>query len=391
MKTVSHVPLIVALILPTAVGNDEKKTTDQSEPAVLFEAVYKGEYFANLKGGINTHNAAAYRGLLDLTATIDTERIGFWRGGTFFICAQKGHGDSIAEDHTGDLQVLSNIDADDFTQISEYWYKHSFLEGRFECKVGKQDANADFCFSAYGADFINSSFGFCPNKPLPTFPDPGLGAVLFWEPDGLFSVRAGVYDGESNGGTSGFDTTFDGKGGSFSIIEWAVKPQFIREGILPGYWGLGFWTHSARVEEITADPGRRIFPGNQGCYLIADQSLLKENEDPDDDQGLGTFLQLSLTPGDRNEISLYYGGGLSYKGLVPDRCEDIAGIGVASARLGRGRRETGPGAHETAIELFYKAKICSRFQVQPDIQYIVNPGGGTHNALAAGLRFEISF
>ena len=77
-------------------------------------------------------------------------------------------------------------------------------------------------------------------------------------------------------------------------------------------------------------------------------------------------------------------GGIVYKGLIPGRDEDVLGAGVAWAKLNRS------GAlQETAVELFYKARITPWMSLQPDVQYIASPSGIHRDALAVGLRFEV--
>jgi porin len=48
---------------------------------------------------------------------------------------------------------------------------------------------------------------------------------------------------------------------------------------------------------------------------------------------------------------------------------------------------------EVAIELSYRAQITPWLALQPDLQYIVNPGfdGSVDDALAIGVRAEIAF
>ena len=55
------------------------------------------------------------------------------------------------------------------------------------------------------------------------------------------------------------------------------------------------------------------------------------------------------------------------------------------------RAATGAEGHETAIELTYRARITDGLEVQPDIQYIVNPGTdpALDNALVFGIRIEL--
>ncbi|MDX1929248.1 MAG: carbohydrate porin [Pirellulaceae bacterium] len=47
------------------------------------------------------------------------------------------------------------------------------------------------------------------------------------------------------------------------------------------------------------------------------------------------------------------------------------------------------GRQETAIEVFYKYRFSPYFTVQPDLQFISQPGGIYDDALLAGLRFEL--
>ena len=48
-------------------------------------------------------------------------------------------------------------------------------------------------------------------------------------------------------------------------------------------------------------------------------------------------------------------------------------------------------SHETAIELFYKAQLSPWMMLQPDLQFIANPGGDGRDAFVFGLRMELLF
>jgi len=375
-----------------ATGNWSGVRSELESRGIGFEIVYTGEVFSNLRGGLSTDEATEYRGNLDVMIFGDTEALGLWRGGTFLVYGQSGHGNGITDDHVGDLQVLSNIDAHDFTQVSEYWYEHLLWQDKLRLKVGKQDSNADFAASDYGADFINSSFGFAPTIPLPTFPDAALGLSVFGDPVEWLGAGAGIYDGDSRGGTWGGDTAFDGEGGQFSIAEIFVRPLVGSEVLGRGRYSVGLWYHSQNVDAITAGPPDRTFSHNHGLYLVVDQPLVSEGAAEERaGQGLGAFLQLSWAPGDRNEVARYYGGGFSYRGIFTDRDDDLMGLGVASARLGRRFRDVNDASHETAVEMFYKTQLTASISAQPDLQWIVNPGGNGRNAFVGGVRFEIVF
>ncbi|MEZ6115010.1 MAG: carbohydrate porin [Pirellulaceae bacterium] len=267
--------------------------------SVAVECVYTGEYFHLARGGINTNNASRYRGNLDVTMTFDAEKILGIEGGSLFVYFEDGHGIGITNDFLGDFQTISNIDAGDLTQVSEYWWLQQFGENAW-CKLGKQDGNADFCASDLSGDFINSSFGLIPNVPIPTFPDPGVGFAGFWQTTEKLGIGSGVYDGSPDGRKWGWSGL--GNEGYFWVTEVVgICSQ------LDLTWRWGNWWHTAETDVISAGaPASR--DGNHGWYVIFDQILFREAED--DQQGLGLFGQYGTAPADRNEVSDYYGIGL---------------------------------------------------------------------------------
>ena len=69
---------------------------------------------------------------------------------------------------------------------------------------------------------------------------------------------------------------------------------------------------------------------------------------------------------------------------------DVVGLGATYVHFS----PRGPFTEEfeLAIEGFYKWQITPWFNLQPDLQYIINPGGrGLANACVATLRVELDF
>ena len=159
------------------------------------EYVYTGDVFTNAHGGINTQHATDYRGNFDLVLTLDLDVLNCWPGGTFLVYGHNGHGRGITEGHVGDYQVLSNIDAENFMQVSEYWWERTLLEDALVVRLGKQDVNSEFASLDVAGDFIGSSFGYHPNIPMPTFPNPSMAAVALVRMTDSTTVAAGVWDG----------------------------------------------------------------------------------------------------------------------------------------------------------------------------------------------------
>jgi len=362
------------------------------ERGLSFELVYTAEWLANTRGGITTHHARKYRGDVSLFLEFDTARAGLWDDGSFFAHIQNQHGEGITEDYVGDFQILSNIDADDFTQVSEIWYRHDFLNGRLWTKLGKQEANADFACTEFGCEFIASSPGFSPTIPLVTYPDPDWGMMWGAQPADWFSTHVGVYQGRPDGGRS-IKSTVDNLYGPMIMVEPAVH---YRAADRAGHFRVGAWWNGDRFDEFDrSDPDPGTKGESHGWYVTWDQEIWSENgaeesAEPDCTEGIGLFGQYGWAPPDRSEALHYFGGGVAWTGALPGRDADILGVGLFQVEFSR---EAGfaRGA-ERAIELFYRLELCEHFTIKPDLQFITNPGGGVlDDALVAGVRAEFVF
>jgi porin len=352
-----------------------------ADHGIEFELIATGEYMNNFDGGIDQGDD--FRWDTSLTISLDTEAAGWWENGEFFMHLQAQGGDGITENYVGDFQVLSNIDADDYDQISEFWYKHSFLNERLTLKGGKLEANEDFAFVEFGGEFLNSSAGFSPTIPLVTYPDPDWGVVLGMQINDYFSLNIGIYQARVNGSRS-IGNTLDSLYGPMFMVE----PSFHYElGGKPGAFRAGAWWNGDDAESLDG----MDTDDTSGIYFTWDQLLYAENaDDEEDEQGLGIFGQLGFSDEKYYEAKAYYGAGVQWTGPCDNRDSDIVGIGIFHVKLsdeGGFDEDT-----ETVFELFYKLQCTPWFSIKPEIQFITNPGGTDNDdALVGGFRTEISF
>jgi porin len=353
------------------------------------QLTYRSEAFHSFN--LVPDNDTRYRGLVDLYINLDTGQSGLWPDGEFFIYGQNGHGKGFVVNPAGDDLPISNIDARDFTQISQFGFQQSMLGGKAQIRLGKQDVNDIFDVNEFGGNFIFPAFTLIPTVPMPTFPAPALGTSLFVEPADWLSLGIGIYDGAPKIESLGFDTTFDGKGGYFSIIETAWKPGFGAQNRYTGNYRLGLWHHSGEFGSTGDESDSDTFSDNYGFYLMFDQLVLKEQHPGDDDQGLGVFFQFGWAPSDRNPVWKYVGTGFSYKGLLGGREHDTLCVGLNYSWLVDGNPEGDSRTHLANIEVFYIVELTSWLSLQPDIQYYDNPGENGTAGFAAGLRWIFRF
>ncbi len=382
----------------TPEDSDEDVSAEEGPPATLFgerwhtlgpfsaEYLYTGEVFNNARGGKSTKGATRYRGNLDLTLKFDTELADWWQGGEFSVYMQQNHGRTLTQDFVGDGQYYSSIDTglvQDFTQLGEYWYRHSFADDLLIVKMGRQDANENFAFADLGGDFINSSFITLANIPMPTWPYQTLGVSALYQPSSQVRWGGGVYDQGADHGQWWSNTT---SRGLFFIGQMDYQPFADDDDALLTLIRVGGWcTGSDTVSLI----GPSSFDNNYGFFTTIDQMLLVEQDDAE--QGLGTFLQFSWAPPDRNQLDISYGGGLVYRGLLPGHDSDTLGLGFTLIDFSSAVSGATGQTNENAVELFYKARIREWMSIQPDMQYIARPSGIGRDALVTGLRCEITF
>ena len=362
---------------------------DLDDAGILFEANTTADWSKVLRGGLNTEGST-FRHLTNVNLTLDTQRLIGWDGGTVFINFQNHSGPNGSDD-TGDAQGYSNIDSDGRTEIAELWFEQVTPDGLWRIKVGKVEANAEFAYADYAGEFINSSMGFSPTIfMLPTYPDPAMSVNVFVYPSDTLYAGVGLYDGSANEGVltgpNGPKTFFKNPADLFLIAETGIRwetdnlPGRIAVG---GWWDTGTFTH---FDNTSTDQ-------TGGFYLVLDQLLSKENPDlPDDEQGIGMFLQYGYADKNVSLIEHHVGGGLAWTGPIAGRDDDVLGVGVTLVRF-----TDAPGAGlaedcETEFELFYKAQVLPWASVKPDLQYITNPGGnGVDDALVGTVRIEMVF
>lgn len=354
-------------------------------PGVDVSATYAQDYFRDIDGGLKRGGGAP--GRIDLSATIDGRAWGGSTDNVFYMDLLDTFGSSISG-QVGDLQGLDNNEAYNTFKVFGAWYQHDFGNSGFSTRLGLQDYNALFDVIDAAGVFINSSFGLEPTisqLPVSTFPTTTLGAVLRWRsPRGLY-LMGGVYDGKPGlaGHPAGTHIDLRSGDGILAALETGVSGG----QRYPYKLAVGGWYRTSHYTDPAGQPQDR----NHGLYVIGQQRLLGGEHTP----AVDAFLQFGSAQEDRNQIDRYIGVGFNVTGLVPQRPDDILGLGMARVHIGSSYRRNNPGSTdtETAVELTYQASISKRLMIQPDVQYIIDPGAqhGVANAWVVGARARLSW
>ena len=127
--------------------------------------------------------------------------------------------------------------------------------------------------------------------------------------------------------------------------------------------------------------------GNYGFYVLAEQTVYLESAGGS--QGLTLWASATLAPDeDINTFPYFLSGGMLYEGLIPGRDRDVAAFGAAYGSLSP---ELEGQDFEIALEWTYVYQLFPWLALQPDVQWIINPGGtgDTPNALVAGVQISL--
>ncbi len=373
---------VIGILLTVSVSSliiAQEQDTPQNNDPVEFSFAISGDLARNFTGGIERSNA--YLGNVDITATINTERAKLWKGGTFFVYLLNNHGTSISQ-HVGDIQGVDNIEADAHSRLYEIWYKQSF--NKLAITVGQHDLNSEFCMTEYGGLFVHSSFGIQPdisgNIPIPIFPVATLGVIVNYQIGNNMSLLTGIYDGDpgtQSENPNSLNWNFTRDEGTTNIVEIQYHKE--SNNSLIANYKIGAWSH-------TADKLR-------GIYAIMDRKIFSEKNDSK--QGLGMFAQIGIVPKSGSHLDSYASVGFHYAGIFTD--DDSFGIACNRAYLTEGyeieANSTPEVLGESTIELTYHAQIGKYLSLQPDLQYVMHPGGTAelNNAFLGILRIVAQF
>lgn len=409
----------------TLLGDPTGTRTRLAAHGLSFGLNEQAEVIGNATGG--TRRGAVFEGLLSMSVGLDTEKAGLWPGGIFNASAYQVHGRGLSLNNLGNNgNTVSGIEALRGTLLFELWFEQYTFDKSLSVRVGQFGVDQEFMITQYGGLFINHTFGWptLPSADLPSggsaFPVAALGVRARYAPRSDTSVLLAVLNGDPAGPGPGIPQTRDSSGTAFRLKDGVFvvgEVQYARNSAdnasgLPGTYKLGAWYDSQpfpdqRTNSLgasLADPTNglgavttgRSRRNNWSVYATADQLIYCPPGAKD--QGIGVFTRLMGAPGDRNLVNFYVDAGVTWKGAIPGRDSDTAGLAFGLARtsdtasqLDSDARRLSGGTypvrrHESVLELTYQVQMAPWWQVQPTAQYVFNINGGVPNPVSPAKR-----
>jgi len=456
-----YLAILLLAWLPVASAQQDKKT-DEDKPAdpdtgestveektlgilpnplakhgVKFAATYIGELLSNVSGGLK--QGTMYEGRLNLAVDVDLQKLAGLDQLTLHANMFQIHGDGLSRANLQNFLVVSGIEALPSTRLYEAYFEKKWGNSVVSLKAGQLSADSEFFNTKYTDVLTNASMGWpaITSVDLPSGgPSPPLAAVgarLLVNVGDNLSVLGGIFDGNQAGPGPGDPQQRDRYGINFRVNDpplalgqiqysWNNKkgdPNPAGSFKLGGWRSYGpfsdlrFASNGVSLASPESSGTPAILSGDFGLWAVFEQKLYRVPKS--DDRGIGIFGRVSSSPTNSSLIDFYADAGIEFIGLSEARPNDKFGIAAGYAHVSHRaqaldadfRALIGSSWPKRSFEgLFtavYQYEVRGGWTVQPNLQYIVHPGGGAtdplganpghllRNALVLGMRTTLKF
>ncbi|MFZ4116081.1 MAG: carbohydrate porin [Chthoniobacterales bacterium] len=401
---------------------------------IEFSTTYTSDIAGNPVGG-KIPGGFTYADNFTFACLVETEKLFGWHGGYFRISTLQRDGISLSQKNIGNFYRVQQL-ADGHTfKWYELSYQQDFFKDRVSLKFGRLGINNDFDVSPLYWLYMNHAIdsttrGFAIDGKLPTYPNAVWGSRLKVNLTSTTAVRLGVYQ-MTNPSINGLNWDFYPSNGTLLLGQYSWSPEFCKPTHLPsepettqsiyvnntqkpaaeksvkkpvelaklkgleGHYWMGSYYSSWEYRQLNTPINA---PNSYGFYWHADQMVYRPN--PISDAGLVLWSSYVLCPQENISIVTFQANaGAIYTGLIPGRVNDSVIFGSAYGDFSSSLAGTpaavknGTPTYELIYELGYRVNFTKFFYVQPDLQWIINPGGTGHipNALVIGGQIGMIF
>lgn len=336
------------------------------------------------------------------------------------VSAVSGAGNNLSET-IGNAFTVSQAWAGNTLFLYQAYLVQTAFDKRLEIGVGRVAAEQFFATLPAFDLLLNGGLNSVPialelNSPITGSASASWFAGARWLPLKETILTAGVFQARADLGQTdpynGLDLGMDPNDGAFGVLEITWTPHskefaavqedrhFTRgrrelsgNGIgLPGVYKLGGYVSNRPQASYPGGWGGSPF----GFYAMGQQTLWEENQGQSNTSQFSIFGGLVWSPPSGvTEMPLDAFAGAVWRGPWSARPADHLyvswQIGNFSEPYARSQQTSASGAFESVLNAGCIFQLTKEFSVQPDIQYIIQPGGfGQYgNALVLGLQIAM--
>jgi porin len=403
---------------------------------VELSASYTNNIAGNPVGG--TGAGFTYTDNLSFGLQLNFEELIGWKGLTVDISGLNRAGSSLSQDFVRNQFTVQQVYGGQTAMFYALLFEQRLLDDKISIKAGRFSTGDDFASSPIYWLYMNNGIDGNPqalpvNTQFSAYPWAVWAARLRVDPTPECNAMVGAYQVSNrvfNREYHGLDWSIRPGDGVLLITQIGWTPEFFKRPVekaaapdgksaiatkarsegktfktvspetemkgLPGHYWFGAYYSPWTFAQIGPKGGTAT--NSYGFYWHADQMVWQEA--PGSDQGLTLWSAFVLSP-QQNIAKLPFqaNAGIIYKGLVPTRDNDYSIFGFVYGEFSNEIVTTTKdnrslhSDYEIVLELAYRVNLTKFAYVQPDLQWVINPGG-THtvpNALVLGAQMSVTF
>jgi porin len=389
-----------------------------ADKGITLSLSYYGVFQGNPVGGITQETA--YSHSIFFGVELNLEQLVCLPGASLLISSADGAGNNLSIP-IGNINTVSEAYVTPTIMFYELYWKQRLFKDALELKFGRMAAASQFAsLPAFGHQVsggINSNpTSLFVNAPFTGTPNATWAATVTIHPTEETYAEAGAYQATDHLGVPkyhGLDVSIRSKDGLLAMAEVGWKPTFCGtpdrtvsdqdckktvtsgEPGLPGTYLLGGYYSHWKFAELS---GLGTVNDAYGFYAMGQQMLWRSAHDPY--TNFSVWGGITDSPQERiSRLPVMGFAGTIWQGSIPGRDRDQLLLTYLASEFSRnyGDSALAAGAKrptvEHVLEMSYAIYITDNYTVQPDLQYIIRPGGAANikDALVLGIQFSANF
>ncbi|EKT58288.1 carbohydrate porin [Providencia sneebia] len=380
-----------------------------------FHANYLGQAAYNAKGGYDSNKHTAYIDQFTFMFNQDLER---WTG----IPDARIEGNIVNRNHEDNLtlkriqdprvfntdQTQESYGGGSITRLGWLTFARSFDDRNITWRVGMMNKAQEFD-QIIPCDFQLVTLCGGKSGNAMTWNNWNIhtwGTTLSYKLTPEVTIKTAIMEQNSAAADRNHAWSWSTKGSKGVLLPLEIETRtFVNN--LPGAYNLGVLYTNAKQYDLYKD---KSYNHTWFMYAGMNQQLTQHEDDPN--RGLSLSMSGSYHDERSNYMNYVTSASLRYRGMFDARPEDWVGFGISYVDLSSHYAKSqqmqnaqlnltdynDPLYHPIAssafnAELYYRFKLASWFELQPDLQYWHQPGGveQTSDAWVLGLKSVVTF
>jgi porin len=389
-----------------------------ADEGVTLSLSYYGVFQGNPVGGVTQETA--YSHSIFVGVELNFEQLVCLPGASLLISGADGAGNNLSTS-IGNINNVSEAYVTPTIMFYELYWKQRLFEDALELRFGRMAAASQFAllpaFVLQVSGGINSNpTSLFVNAPFTGTPNATWAASVKVRPAKETYAEAGAYQVTDRLGVPkyhGLDFSIRSNDGLLVMAQIGWEPAFCgapdgtisdkdgkQTGIsgepgFPGIYLLGGYYSHWKFAELNG-PG--TVNDAYGFYVMGQQMLWRSANDPY--TNFSVWGGITYSPQQRiSRLPVMGFAGTIWQGIIPRRDRDQLLLTYLASEFSKDYGDSVLAAGgwrptvEHVLEMSYAIYITDNYTVQPDLQYVIRPGGAGNikDALVLGIQFSANF